>query len=104
MDVTLMYFDGCPNWREVDEHLELLASEFPELRVLRHRVETVEEAQRVGFHGSPSVLADGVDAFADTEPATGLSCRRYPTPAGYRGAPTFEQVREALGLSVPELS
>lgn len=96
MDVTLMYFDGCPNWREVDEHLELLASELPELRVRRQRVETVEEAERVGFHGSPTVLVDGVDAFADSKPASGLSCRRYPTPAGYRGAPTFDQVREAL--------
>ena len=99
MDVTLMYFDGCPNWREVDEHLELLASEFPGMRVRRKRVETVEEAERVGFHGSPTVLVDGVDAFADSEPASGLSCRRYPTPTGYRGAPALDQVREAIAKS-----
>ena len=97
MDIRLMYFVGCPGWREIDKHLELLASEFPDLRVHRERIETVEEAERVGFHGSPSLLVDGVDAFADSAPPeSGLFCRLYPTPAGYRAAPTFDQVRRAL--------
>lgn len=49
----------------------------------RHRVETIEEAERLGFHGSPSILVDGVDVFA--EPAgVGLSCRIYRTPEAWR--------------------
>ena len=99
MDVTLLYFDGCPSWHKVDTHLTLLAAEHPEVRVTRLRVETPEEAERFGFHGSPSVMVDGRDAFDKPGLAVGLTCRRYATAAGYRGAPTLEQLREALGLA-----
>ncbi len=62
----------------------------------RHLVETFEEAERVGFHGSPSILVDGVDVFADPDARIGLSCRVYRTPEGPAGAPSVEQLREAL--------
>ncbi|HXH78738.1 hypothetical protein [Nocardioides sp.] len=59
-------------------------------------VDTIEEAERVGFHGSPSILVDGVDAFAEPGDGVGLSCRIYRTPDGLAGAPTIEQLRAAL--------
>lgn len=96
MDVTLLYFDSCPNWKVADEHLRALADELPDLRLTRHLVETLEEAERVSFYGSPSILIDGVDAFADAEASVGLSCRVYSTPDGPAGSPTIEQLREVL--------
>ena len=33
MDVTLLYFDDCPNWRVADDHLRTLAAEIPDLRL-----------------------------------------------------------------------
>ena len=54
---------------------------------------TPAEAERTGFHGSPSILVDGVDVFAEPGSEGGLSCRRYLTPNGYEGAPTLEQLR-----------
>ena len=63
----------------------------------KRRVETVEEAERVGFHGSPSILVDGVDAFAGPDAGVGLSCRVYATPQGLTGAPTLEQLRDVVG-------
>lgn len=51
---------------------------------------------RVGFHGSPSVLVDGVDRFSDPAAPVGLSCRIYQTPDGPAGSPTIEQLREIL--------
>jgi protein-disulfide isomerase len=77
MDITLLYFDDCPNWRVAV-------------------VDTLEEAERVGFHGSPSILVDGVDVFAEPDAGVGLSCRVYRTPEGLAGAPTMEQLRAAL--------
>lgn len=59
-------------------------------------VETVQEAQRTGFHGSPSIHVDGVDVFAGPGSAVGLTCRRYLTPDGYQGAPTLDQLRAVL--------
>jgi len=64
--------------------------------VTRHLVDTLEDAERVGFHGSPSILVDGVDVFAGPNAAVGLSCRVYRTPDGPAGAPTMEQLRAAL--------
>ena len=66
--------------------------------VTRRRVETLEEAERVGFHGSPSILVDGVDLFAEPGAGVGLSCWVYRTPDGLSGAPTVEQLRAALGV------
>jgi len=96
MDIALLYFDDCPNWKIADERLAVIAAERADLTVSRHLVETFEEAERVGFHGSPSILVDGVDVFADPDARIGLSCRVYRTPEGPAGAPSVEQLREAL--------
>jgi len=53
----------------------------------------------VGFHGSPSILVDGVDLFAEPGAGVGLSCRVYRTPEGLSGAPTVEQLRAALAVA-----
>ena len=98
VDVVLQYFDDCPNWRVVDEDLRSLADEFADMTVTHRLVDTPEEADRVGFRGSPTVLVNGVDPFAtEADPVGGLSCRVYPTPEGPAGSPTLEQLRRALG-------
>ena len=99
MDIALLYFNDCPNWKIADERLAIIAAERADLTVSRHLVETVEEAERVGFHGSPSILVDGVDLFADPDTAVGLSCRVYVTPDGLAGSPTVDQLRAALAIN-----
>lgn len=96
MEITLLYFDGCPSWQAADERLTVLTGERPDVTVTRRVVDTPEEAERTGFLGSPSILVDGVDAFAEPDAQVGLTCRRYPTPDGYDGAPTLEQLRAVL--------
>ena len=96
MDIALLYFDDCPNWKIADDRLAAIAVERPDLTVSRHLVDTLEEAERLGFHGSPSILVDGVDIFAEPDAGVGLSCRVYRTPDGTAGAPTIEQLRAAL--------
>ena len=97
MDVTLLYFDDCPNWKIADAHLRHLAEEIPGLHLTRHVVDTPEEAERTLFRGSPSIVVDGEDPFADPDTPVGLSCRVYQTPDGPAGSPTLEQLREVLG-------
>jgi hypothetical protein len=97
MHVTLQYFDGCPNWAETERHLQRLADEHPELTISRHRVGTPDDADRLGFRGSPSVLVDGVDPFAAPDTPTAFACRVYQTPSGPAGSPTFEQLCAVLG-------
>lgn len=96
MDITLLYFDGCPNWKVADERLVAIAAERPDITVTHHLVESVEEAERLGFHGSPSILVDGIDVFAAPDAGIGLSCRVYQTPDGPAGAPTVEQLQVVI--------
>lgn len=93
--VTLVYFDGCPNWQVADERLGQLAREYG-FTVEYRKVETPEEAERTAFAGSPTVLIDGTDPFATGEEPTGLACRVYDTEDGQQGAPSLEQLRSAL--------
>lgn len=93
MNIDLLYFAGCPNWTLADERLTTIAAERPDIAVTRRVVDTIEEAERLGFRGSPSILVDGVDAFADGNVGVGLACRVYVTPAGSAGAPTLDQLR-----------
>lgn len=95
MRVQLLYFDDCPSWRVAASHLEQLRDEF-DIRVERVPVETPEEAARLGFLGSPSLVAEDVDLFAPEGAEVGLSCRIYQTPDGPAGSPTLDQVRQAL--------
>ena len=96
MDVTLQYFEGCPNWKETAAHLDALKAEGLEISVHRQLIETPEAAVEFGFRGSPSILIDGEDLFADREASVGLSCRVYMTDEGHAGSPTIDQLRDAL--------
>lgn len=96
MDVALLYFDDCPNWQETARHLERLAGELGDVVITHRLVDTPEEAERTRFRGSPSLIADGVDLFADSDAPVGLACRVYQTPEGPAGSPTLDQLRAAL--------
>ena len=95
MEITLQYFDDCPNWRVADDRLRQALSELgrDDQPVRYERVETPEEADRVGFGGSPTILVDGVDPFSDPAGPAGFACRVYAGEA----APTVAQLRLALG-------
>jgi hypothetical protein len=95
VDVRLLYFDGCPNWATANVHLEALAEELG-FELLHQKVATPQEAERIGFRGSPTILVDGRDPFARGDEPTGFACRVYGTPDGAAGSPTVEQLRSAL--------
>jgi len=96
--VSLLYFDGCPSWQEADQRLReaLARAGRNDVRVERHPVTTVEEAVATGFRGSPTVLVNGSDPFADTNAPVSLSCRVYRTESGLTGSPTIEQLLTVL--------
>lgn len=96
MDVTLQYFDDCPNWRIAAQHLSTLADEFDDLRLELQVIDTPDDAERYRFRGSPSILVDGVDPFAGPDDPIGLSCRVYTTADGPAGSPTLDQLRTTL--------
>lgn len=96
MEITLLYFDDCPNWTAADRHLDQLQSEFADVVVTRHLVDTTEEAERLRFRGSPSILIDGRDPSSDPDAPVGFSCPIYQTPNGPASSPTLDQLRSAV--------
>ena len=75
----------------------LRAEGMADVEPILERVETPEDAERLRFIGSPTVLVDGRDPFAEgSEASFGLTCRVYQTPEGLAGSPTPEQLRDAL--------
>jgi uracil DNA glycosylase len=98
LEVRLRYFEGCPHWQTMDSRLrEVLREEgLEDIEPILERVETDDDAQRLRFIGSPTVLINGQDPFAGDEAAFGLTCRIYQTPEGLAGTPTPAQLREVL--------
>lgn len=98
MHVTLRYFDGCPNWDTANARLRqaLDSTGHSDVIVAHQKVETAEDAERLSFIGSPTVLIDGSDPFATPGAPVGLACRVYMMPGGLAGSPTVEQLTEAM--------
>ena len=92
--VLLLYARGCPNWRALDGLLRQMAVAWG-FTLDRREVVTLEEAQRLGFAGSPTVLINGRDPFPSDGNAS-LSCRLYATETGLRGVPATEGLLAAL--------
>ncbi len=59
-------------------------------------IDTREAAEEHGFRGSPTVLVDGADAFADPDAVVGFACRIYLTESGPAGTPSLAQLESAL--------
>jgi hypothetical protein len=100
MKVELLYFDGCPSYERLLPRLrELVAQADPEAQVELRRVETIEEAERERFLGSPTVRVDGrdVDPGASERDDFGIKCRLYRTADGLGALPPDGWITEALG-------
>ena len=97
MDVTVLYFGGCPSWQTAVERVHAAAARSGvAVRVSTLAVESDEDAVRLGFTGSPTVLMEGTDPFAQPSSTPALACRLYTTPAGLAGSPTIDQLVAAL--------
>jgi hypothetical protein len=96
--VTLRYFDGCPHWRTLYDRLRQVLREegLTDVEPLLEQVGTLEDAERLRFVGSPTILMEGRDPFGGAKESFGLSCRVYRTPDGLAGSPTLDQLRVAL--------
>jgi hypothetical protein len=93
--VTIQYFDGCPHWEAVEFRLREILRSIPRSDVsLEYQlIDSPEAAERVEFHGSPTILVDGRDPFATGDEPIGMTCRVYRTEEGARGMPTEAQLR-----------
>ncbi len=90
MTIELLYWEGCPSHPQALAELRAVLGELgrPDAEIVLRRVDTEDEAARLGFSGSPTIRVDGVDPVPPPlgEP-TGLTCRVYRLADG-RYSPT----------------
>ena len=95
--VTVQFFDGCPSWTPAVARIREAASLVGvDVTVRLEEVTSFEDAVRLGFPGSPTILIDGRDPFADEPLPPALTCRLYRTPEGASGSPSVAQLVDAF--------
>lgn len=95
--ITLLYFDGCPSWKDVLANLREVLNEFGltvEIELIK--IESNEQAQEQKFLGSPSICVNGEDLWPEDRQTYTMSCRVYQTPSGFSGVPTSEMIKARL--------
>ncbi|SDR65077.1 hypothetical protein [Agrococcus carbonis] len=97
MKVQLLHLDDCPNTADAEARtrraLDTLA--VTDVPVESVTIRTEAEATSNRFGGSPTIQVNEADLFPAT-PVRGLACQIYATEKGFAGAPTQEQLEEAM--------
>jgi hypothetical protein len=101
MRLELLRVPGCPNVTLLHQRLEQALAGHPTPVEVAHRVvEDLQAAAAVGMTGSPTLLVDGVDPFAEPGLSPSVSCRLYRgADDRAQRAPSVAQLRQALGIA-----
>jgi hypothetical protein len=94
VQVTLLYFAGCPHWELAQERIRRALAQVGQDPDLLSTIvlETPDDAERWQFRGSPTFLVEGRDPFATGDTPVGLACRLY----GSEGSPSVAQLVDVL--------
>ena len=97
MDLTVLAVPGCPNAPVLGDRLAAVVDGRAGVSVSHQVISDEDEAARWGMHGSPTLLIDGVDPFAEPGQPPSMSCRLYRDDDGRTsGAPSASQLRQAI--------
>jgi hypothetical protein len=97
MEIKLLYFEGCPSWKKALNNLQIAFSEEGlDFSVDLVEVRSDQEAVGMKFLGSPSFQVDGEDFWPEVRNSYMMNCRLYRTPAGLKGWPSVEMLRQKL--------
>ena len=94
VEIVVLHVADCPHVNLLRDRLRAALDATGAAASVVERLVT-EGGTAAGFGGSPAVLLDGRDPFTSSGDC-GPACRLYPTPEGLQGAPTVEQLVEAL--------
>ena len=97
MQLTVLAVPGCPNAPVLGDRLAAVLDGRAGVSVSHQVISDEGEAARWGMHGSPTLLIDGVDPFAEPGQPPSMSCRLYRDENGQlSGAPSVGQLRQAI--------
>ena len=99
MKVDVLHVDGCPSLDPLLRVLRSLIRDHSDISLPTTLVGSNQDAQRLGFHGSPTILIDGHDPFPWHDERIGLSCRVYADAEGrMAGLPSREMLAQVLRI------
>jgi hypothetical protein len=92
MRVELLYWDADPHYMTARQRLvEVLTEDAFETPIQMIAVNSQEDAELLGFIGSPTIRLDGTDILPDSSATVGLSLRAYPAEEDLAG-PAVEPI------------
>lgn len=99
MELQILSVPDCPNVAPLRQRLAEVLADRQDVSITVEVVDTPEQAARVGMHGSPTLLVDGIDPFIQPGQPPSLSCRLYRDENGApAGTPSVTQLRTALAV------
>jgi hypothetical protein len=106
LKILFLYSEDCPSHEQALQRLRKVMNEEGmrnEIEILR--VETSEEAEKLKFIGSPTILIDGRDIDPPTNPYYALTCRAYRLEDGrISPLPSEAMIRQAIRRASTEES
>ena len=103
MKLEVLAVLDCPNAEpavlQVRRALDTLG--LHDTEVTRRVITDQQQAERAGFTGSPTILLNGRDPFAEPGRPAGLACRVYRTTHGFAGTPDPGLLLQALETTSP---
>jgi hypothetical protein len=100
VNIELLAVPDCPNIALARERVRAALNELGAFATVHeHVIDSDAEAARRGMRGSPTILIDGIDPFAEPTLPHSVSCRLYAVDGGVQGSPSISQLVRAMGLS-----
>ena len=101
MELTVLAVPDCPNVAVLQHRLAEVLADWPGVTLQWRVVANVAEAARWRMHGSPTLLVNGRDPFAQAGSSPALACRMYRAEDGsLDGAPSVSALRQALEQAI----
>jgi hypothetical protein len=99
--LTVLAVPDCPSVKLLEQRLTQVLQDRRDVTVSRHTIDDHDLAARRGMHGSPTILIDGIDPFAEPGLPASVSCRLHRHGHGQPdGAPSVRHLRQAISHPV----
>jgi hypothetical protein len=97
MTVKLLYLPGCPNHGAAASLVRsVLQAEGLSAELVETPVIDYEQAQALGFPGSPTLLVNGRDIEIGSQSQVGFACRTYMVEGKLLGVPPRSWIEHAI--------
>ena len=97
VELTVLAVPGCPNALVLQQRLAEVLADWPGVTLQWRVIADTADAARWRMHGSPTLLVNGHDPFAQAGSGPALACRMYRAADGsLDGAPSAAALRQAL--------